>query len=89
MNLTISLPDDLARDLEAIAAAQGKSVQQVACERLTSLVKVSPEVRPGSPSAILRVVQEQPHLSAADVDDLDAAIAAGRLPVRTSDLFSG
>jgi hypothetical protein len=33
-------------------------------------------------------MQMPPHLNSADVDDLDAAIAAGRLPVRTRDLFS-
>ncbi len=88
-NLTIEIPDDLVRSLEAIAAAQGKSVQQLALERLNSFTNVSPDIRPGSPATVLRVMQEPPHPSAGDVDDLDAAIAAGRLPVRTRDLFSG
>jgi hypothetical protein len=33
-------------------------------------------------------MQEPPHPTSADVDELDAAIAAGRLAVRASDLFS-
>jgi ethanolamine utilization protein EutQ (cupin superfamily) len=33
-------------------------------------------------------MQEQPFPSSADVDELDAVIAAGRLPIRTRDLFS-
>ena len=87
-NLIIEVPDDLARSLEQIAAAQGKSVQQLALERLSSLVEAGPEPRPGSPAAILRAMRELPHPSAAAVDALDAAIAAGRLPIGASDLFS-
>ena len=88
MNLTIEVPDDVIRSLEVIAAAQGKSLQQLAAERLNSLVSVSPAPLQGSPAALLRAMTESPHPSAADVDDLEAAIAGGRLPVRTRDLFS-
>ncbi len=87
-NLIIEMPDDLARSLEGIAAARRKTIQQLALEQLSSLVEVNPEFRTGSPAAVLRAMQEPPHPSSADVDDLDAAIAAGRLPVRTRDLFS-
>jgi hypothetical protein len=87
-NLTIEMPDDLVRSLEGIAAAQRKSVQQLALEQLSSLIGVNPEPRVGSPAAVLRVMQEPPHPSSADVDELDAAIAAGRLAVRARDLFS-
>jgi predicted transcriptional regulator len=86
-NLNIEMPDDLERSLQGIAAAQRKSIQQLALERLSSLVDV-PERRAGSPAAVLRVMQEPPHPTAADVDELDALIAADRLPVRTRDLFS-
>jgi hypothetical protein len=84
-NLTIEMPDDLARILEGIAAAQRKSVQQLALEQLSSLI---PGPHAGSPEAVLRVMQEPPHPSAADVDELDAAILAGRLPIGARDLFS-
>jgi hypothetical protein len=86
-NLTIEMPDDLVRSLEGIAASQRKSVQQLALERLSSLIGVIPEPRAGSPAAVLRVMHEPPHPDPADVDELDAAIAAGRLAVRTRDLF--
>jgi hypothetical protein len=86
-NLIIEVPDDLVRSLEGIAAAQCKSIQQLALERLSSLVEVIPEARAGSPAAVLRVMQDPPHPSSADVDELDAAIAAGRLPIRTRNLF--
>jgi len=33
-------------------------------------------------------MQEAPHPTAADVEELDALIAAGRLPVWARDLFS-
>ena len=74
--MTLEIPDDLARDLEGIAAAQKKSVQQVALEILHSLFD-----RASSPAMLLRAIRELPHPSAAAVDDLDAAIAAARLPV--------
>jgi len=87
-NLIIEMPDELARGLEGIAAAQHKSVQQLAVERLTLLVEDNHEYRVGSAATILRVMQEPPHLSVSDVDELDAAIAAGQLPVQSPDLFS-
>jgi hypothetical protein len=87
-NLTLEMPDDLVRRLEGIAAAQRKSVQQLALDQLQSLVEAASEYRPGSPTAVLRAVQELPHLSPAEVDDLDAAIESARLPVQVRDPFS-
>ena len=75
--MTIQIPDDLARGLEGIAAAQMKSVEQLAVERLRSLLD-----RPPSPQFLLQALKALPHPSPSAVDDLDAAIAAGRLPVR-------
>jgi predicted transcriptional regulator len=80
--MTIQIPDDLARGLEGIAAAQRKSVEQVAMEGLRAFFD-----RPSSPEVVLRAVRELVHPSAAAVDDLDAAIAAGRLPVREQGAF--
>ena len=87
-NLTIKMPDDLARSLERIAAAQHKSVQQLAVERLRSLVEGSAEPPPGSADAVLRAMREPPHPSVSDVEELEAAIAAGRVPIQAHDLFS-
>jgi hypothetical protein len=75
--MTIQIPDDLARGLEGIAAAQQKSVEQVALDSLRSLFD-----RASSPEVVLRALKELPHPSAAAVDDLEAAIAAARLPVQ-------
>ena len=80
--LTIEIPDDVARRLECIASAQNKSVEQVALERLRSLVS-----RAGSPGAVLRAIMGPPHLSSSAIDDLEAAIASGRLPVREDGAF--
>jgi hypothetical protein len=85
-NLNIEVPDHVVRSLEGIAAAQRKSIQQLALERLSSLVEVVPKARAGSPTAVLRAMQEPPHPSSADVDELDAAMLVGRLPIRTRDL---
>jgi predicted transcriptional regulator len=79
---TIQIPDDLARSLEGIAAAQQKSVEQLALESLRALFDQT-----SSPAAVLRAIRELPHPSAAAVDDLDAAIAAGRLPVSDQGVF--
>ncbi len=87
-NLTIEMPDELVRTLEAIAAAQHKSVQQLAIERLSSLLENSTGDLAGSPAAVLRAMQEPPHLTALAVEELDAAIAAGRLAVQAGVLFS-
>jgi len=81
-NLTIEIPDHLARCLESIAAAQSKSVAQVAQESLNSLLGSA-----GSPDAVLRAARAAPSLSSAAMDDLDAAIAAGRLPIRDENAF--
>ena len=81
-NLTIQIPDDLARGLEGIASAQKKTVEQVALNRLRSLFD-----RASSPEAVLRAVRELPHPSPSAVDDLDAAIAAARLPVSDQGAF--
>jgi hypothetical protein len=85
-NLIIEMPDDLVLSLQGIAAAQRKSLQQLALERLRSLVEISPAA--GSPATILRAMREPPHPNPADVEELDAIIAAGRLPIRARDLFS-
>ncbi len=80
--MTIQIPDDLARGLESIAAAQRKTVEQVALESLFSLFDQA-----SSPEAVLRSVRGLPHPSAAAVDYLEAAIAGGRLPVRDEGAF--
>jgi len=80
--MTIQIPDDLARGLEEIAAAQRKSVEQVALESLRSLFDTA-----SSPRVVLRAVRDLPHPSAAAVDDLEDAIAAARLPVRDRGAF--
>ena len=51
-NLIIELPDDLALCLADIATAQHKSLQQLATERLLSLVEVTSDVRVDSAAAL-------------------------------------
>jgi hypothetical protein len=80
--MTIQIPDDLARNLEGIAATQKKSVEQVAVERLRSIFDGT-----ASPGALLRSIRKLPHPSPPAVDDLEAAIAAARLPVGDSGFF--
>jgi hypothetical protein len=82
--MTIQIPDDLARGLEALAALQRKSVEQVAVESLRQVFD-----RASSPEAVLRAVRGLPHPSIAAVDDMEAAIASARLPVRDAEPFDG
>ncbi len=80
--MTIQIPDDLARGLEGLAAAQQKSVEQLALESLRTFFD-----RASSPEAVLRAVRELPHPSAEAIDDLDRALAAARLTVRDQGAF--
>ncbi len=80
--MTIQIPDDLARGLEGIATAQRKSVEQIAVESLRQLFG-----RSDSPEVVLRSLCGISHPSSAAVDDLEASILAGRLPVRDEGVF--
>lgn len=42
---------------------------------------------PGSPAAILRALQQPPHLTREDVDELERAIEGGKLPPTTRGIF--
>ena len=86
-NLNLDMPDDLARRLEGIAAAQHKSVQEIAVAGLRSLVELNGQAVAGSPAALLKAVRATPHLSACDVDELEAAISAGRILAPPRDPF--
>jgi predicted transcriptional regulator len=87
-NVTIELPEDLARNLELVATAHQRTLQQHAVERLRSMVESDAHELPGSPAAIIRAMQERPQVNDSDVADLEAAISVGRLPVRNVDLFT-
>jgi len=80
--MTIQIPEELARGLERLAAAQSKSVEELAVERLSSLLDTA-----SSPRALLAALRAVPHPSPAAVDDLEAAIAAARLPVGEQGVF--
>ena len=80
--MTLQIPDDLARGLQGIASAQRKSVEQVALEGLRLLFDAR-----RSPDAVLSAIRKLSHPSAAAVDDLEAAILAGRLPVNDQGAF--
>jgi hypothetical protein len=86
-NLIIEMPDDLVRNLQSIAAAQHRSVQELAIDGLRSLVDAASDYGAGSPGTVLRVMLEPPHPAASDIDEFDAVLAAGRLPIRPRDIF--
>ena len=80
--MTLQIPDDVARGLEGLAAAQRMSAEQVALESLRSLLD-----RASSPAAVLRAVRQLPHPSSEAIDDFDAAVAAARLPLSDGGAF--
>jgi hypothetical protein len=80
--MTIDIPDDLARELAQAAAAQRKSIGELALDRLRS--GAGPKE---SPQALLEMLRRLRHPSAAAVDDLEAAIAAAQVPVSDRDPF--
>ena len=77
-NLIIDIPSNLLRSLQAIAATQHTTVQELVIGRLRSVTEGNLEPRQGSPAAVLRAMNEPPHLVSSDVDELDAAIATHR-----------
>jgi predicted transcriptional regulator len=72
--MTIQVPDDLAREIERLAAARGKSIEQMAVEKLRFLCGAR------SPTEVLRAIRELPHPSLAAADAVEAAITEARLP---------
>lgn len=80
--MTIEIPDDLTQDLDAIAGVEKKTVEQVAIERLRTVVR-----HRATPKAILESIRALKHPSASSVADLENAIAAARLPVDTRGTF--
>jgi hypothetical protein len=75
-DMTIEIPDDLANRIAPIAAAQRKSVEQLAIEGLRAI-----ENRASSPASILRAIRALPRVSDEAVRDLEESIEAGRLRV--------
>jgi hypothetical protein len=82
--MTIQIPDDLARALQGFAAAQKKTIEEVAVKNLGLLLDPA-----ASPQALLRSLRALPHPSPAAVDELESAIRAARLPVREEGIFDG
>ena len=83
--LTIEIPEALARRMAWLATQQKKSVQQLALERLTPLLEFA--AVPGSPAAIRQAMHNSPRLSCEEVDELERAIAESSIPVSPSGEF--
>ena len=89
VQLTINLPDDLAEALERTAAGQDKTVMQYTLDRLRDGVPATANPRPvrGSPKAFLEAMKAAPQVSPEAVDDMEAAIREGRLPLHRGEEF--
>jgi hypothetical protein len=59
-------------------------------QRLSVSVEPLPSApEKGSPSAVLKVMRELPQLRPEDVDELEAIIERGKLPVQARGVFEG
>ena len=65
---------------EPLPFAEGQSIQ-------VSIEPVSTGPPNGSAAAVRAAMRRPPHLGPAEVDDLERAIEAGKLPVRNEPLF--
>ena len=54
---------------------------------VTVSVEVIHDEQPGSPGAILKVLQQLPDLPTADIDELERMIKQGRLPIQFTGQF--
>lgn len=52
-----------------------------------SVEPVDGEAASGSPPAVLRALDEPPHVAGSDVDELERVIERGRIPVTTRTVF--
>ena len=66
MNLTLEIPDEMARTLEAIATAQHKTVEDLALDRLRSLADSKSSGLPGSPAAVRNALLGLRNVSVAE-----------------------
>lgn len=87
VNLNLEIPDEMARRLEAIAVAQHKTVEEIALDRLLSLGGSKDSGLPGSPAAVRNALLGLSKVTVAEVEELEAAIALGRLPLSAGDLI--
>jgi len=87
VNLTLEIPDEMARTLEGIATGEHKTVKEVAMEGLRLLIDSAESAGPGSPAAVRKALLSLPQVSVADVEALEAAIAGGKLPVNARGPF--
>ena len=87
VNLTLEIPDEMARTLEGIASAQHKTIKELALDRLRSLADSKDSGIPGSPAAVRNALLGLRKIPVSEVEALEAAIASSRLPVSSVDIF--
>ena len=76
--LTLELSDDEYQAVERAAEPAGQEPAEWIAMKLRQQL---PSPHQGSPRVVLKAMFEPPHLSSQDVDALEEAIAAGKLPV--------
>ena len=65
---------------EALPYSEGQAVS-------VSIAPLEEQPQSGSPAAIRKVMHEPPHLKWGDVDEMERAIAQGKLPVHQGSVF--
>ncbi len=54
-----------------------------------SVEPIPPDLQPGSPQSILKVLQNLPAIPVEDVDEMEQSIKRGSLPIRLQGEFGG
>ena len=84
--LTLELTDEVYKAIERAAELTGKKPAEWVAMKLRQQLSAP---RKGSTDAVLEAMREPPHLTPADVEALEEAIATGKLPVKWEPVFGG
>lgn len=83
IQLTVQISDELAKQLQTIAQAQGISVEKAASEALGRVA-----IDRGTPLAVLRAALSNSPASTEAIEELEDAIRAGRRKRQDPDIFA-
>lgn len=83
-SMVLELPDDIYEALTKAASERGVQPMEWVVGSLRHLLF---DPRPGSPQAILQVVNAPPHLDPEDVREMERLIEEGAMPIDWEPLF--
>lgn len=88
MHITLNVPEDLVQALQYLAIQKRLSVEEAAVVELRGLLNSAPARQGSDPQTILQALRNSTAVTAEDVAELNAAIAAGRRPATSGEVFA-